>query len=199
MLKIALLINSMIIIFELYTLAHIRRKTDILKYYTYLQNLLALFASLMLVACLVFSREVSEFIIGLRYIATCGLIAAMFMFLVFLGGGKRIKITEDDLLAGISPRIANAILHFICPALSLSSFVVFERALHLSNGAWTIIVAIPSCLYWVIYIILSETKLWEEPYVFAAQGTKSKIREVFTFVLIPVSFIAISFVLWNIR
>ena len=199
MLKIALLINLVIVICELHTLGHIRKKTDILKYYTYLQNLLSLFASFLFVVCMVSGREIHEFIKGLRYIATCGLTAAMFMFLAFLGAGKTIKITEDDFLAGFSPQIANVILHYVCPALSLISFLFFERELSFSNGVWTMIAAIPSCLYWTIYIILSAAKLWEEPYAFATQGTKSKIREVLTFVLIPFSFIAISFVLWTMR
>ena len=46
-----------------------------------------------------------------------------------------------------------------CPILSLVSFVLFEREIPLSNGIWTSIVAIPSCLYWMIYIVLSLTKL----------------------------------------
>ena len=199
MLKIALFINLIMILCELQTLGHIRKKTDILKYYTYLQNLLSLFASFVFVGCVIFGREIPEFIKGLRYIATCGLAAAMFMFVVFLGAGKTTKITEDDFLAGCSPQMANAILHYICPILSLISFVFFERALPLANGVWTSLAAIPSCLYWIIYMILSAAKLWEEPYAFAAHGANSKMREVLTFVLIPVSFIAISFVLWIIK
>ena len=199
MLRIALFINLVIIICELQTLGHIRKKTDILKYYTYLQNLLSLFASFVFVVCMVFCREIPEYVKGLRYIATCGLAATMFIFLAFLGAGKTTKITEDDFLAGFPPKIASTILHYICPVLSLISFVFFERELSLSNGVWTSIVAIPSCLYWIIYIILSATKLWEEPYTFAIQGAKSKMREVFTFVFIPFSFISISFVLWIIR
>ena len=199
MLKIAWFINLVMIICELQVLGHIRKKTDILKYYTYLQNLLSLFASFVFVVCIVSGREIPELIKGMRYIATCGLAATMFMFLAFLGGGKTIQITEDDLLAGFSPQVANAILHYVCPILWLISFVFFERELPLANGVWTSIAAIPSCLYWIVYIILSAAKLWEEPYAFAAQGAKSKIREGLTFALIPVSFIAISFVLWTIR
>ena len=41
MLKIAWFINLAMIICELQVLGHIRKKTDILKYYTYLQNLLS--------------------------------------------------------------------------------------------------------------------------------------------------------------
>ena len=203
MLKIALFINLTIIICELYTLWHIRKKTDILKYYTYLQNLMALFVSFIffvcLVVCMVCGGEIPAFIRGLRYVATCGLAAAMFTFLTVLGAGKKIAMTEDDFISGFSPRIANAVLHYICPMLSLVSFVFFERELILSDGIWTSIAAIPSCLYWIIYIILSVTKLWEEPYAFVAKGAKSKWQEVFAFILIPFSFVAISFLLWTIK
>ena len=203
MLKIALFINLTIIICELYTLCHIRKKTDILKYYTYLQNLLAMFVSFVflicLIVCMISGREIPVFIRGLRYVATCGLAATMLIFLTVLGAGKKIAITEDDFLSGLSPEIANAVLHYICPILSLVSFVFFERDLILSDGIWTSIASIPSCLYWIIYIILSVTKLWEEPYAFTAQGAKSKLQDILPFFLIPFSFIAISFVLWIIK
>ena len=203
MLTIALLINLIMIVCELYTLAHIRKKTDILKYYTYLHNLLALVVSVVffvcLIVCMVSGREIPEFIRGLRYVATCGLVATMILFLTLLGAGKRVTLTEDDFLSGFSPKIANAILHYICPVLSLLSFVVFERELLLSNGIWTSITAIPSCLYWIAYIVLSATKLWEEPYAFVAPEGKSKIREVLPFFIFPLLFIAISFVVWIAR
>lgn len=203
MLKMALLVNLIIIFCELYTLGHIRKKTDILKYYTYLHNLLALVVSIVfsicLIICMASGREIPELLRGIRYVATCGLVAAMLMFLTFLGGGKKIVLTEDDFLSGISPEIANSVLHYICPILSVVSFVLFEREIPLFNGVWTSITAIPSCMYWIAYIILSVTKAWEEPYAFVAEEGKSKIREVLPFLLIPLLFIVISFVLWTVR
>ena len=203
MLKIALLINLIIIFCEIYTLGHIRKKSDILKYYTYLHNLIALFVSLVftigLVVHMFSGREIPELLRGIRYIATCGLVATMLIFLTILGRGKKISLTEDDFISGFSPEIANAVLHYICPVLSLISFVVFERELPLFNGIWTSITAIPSCLYWIVYIILSAAKLWDEPYDFSAQEGKSKIHEVLPFFLLPLLFIAVSFVLWAVR
>lgn len=203
MLKMALLINLIIIFCEIYTLEHIRKKSDILKYYTYLHNFIALVVSIVffiyLIVCTVSGREIPEFLRGIRYVATCGLVATMLIFLTILDGGKKIALTENDFLSGFSPKIANAVLHYICPVLSLISFVVFERELPLSNGIWTSITAIPSCMYWIIYIILSAAKLWDEPYDFAAQEGKSKIQEVLPFFLLPLLFIAISFVLWIVR
>lgn len=203
MLKMALLTNLIIIICEVYTLGHIRKKTDILKYYTYLHNLIALLVSVVftigLIAHMVSDREIPEFLRGLRYIATCGLVATMLIFLTILGGGKKISLTDDDFLSGFSPKIANAVLHYICPVLSVFSFLLFERELPLLNGIWTIVTAIPSCLYWIVYIILSAAKFWEEPYNFTVQESKSKIHEVLPFFLIPFLFIAISFVLWTVR
>ena len=203
MLKMALLTNLIIIICEVYTLGHIRKKTDILKYYTYLHNLIALLVSIVfsigLIICIISGREIPELLSGLRYIATCGLVASMLIFLIILGGGKKILLTEDDFLSGFSPKIASAVLHYICPILSVLSFLLFERELPLLNGIWTSITAIPSCLYWIVYIVLSAAKLWEEPYNFTSQKGKSKIHEVLPFLLIPFLFIAISFVLWTVR
>lgn len=203
MLKMSLLINLIIIFYEFYTLGHIRKKTDILKYYTYLNNLLALLVSIVFSICLIMymvsGREFPEFLRGIRYVATCALVATMLMFLTILGGGKKIALTEDDFLSRVSPKIANAVLHYICPVLSLVSFVLFEKELPLFNGIWTSITAIPSCLYWIVYIILSATKSWEEPYAFTAREGKSKIQEILPFFLFPLIFIAISFVLWTVK
>ena len=203
MLKIALFINLIIVICELYTLGHIRSKWNILKYYTYLQNFLTLIVSVIfsifLIEDMVCGRTIPEFVKGMRYVATCGLVAAMFIFIVFLGAGKKIAITEDDFLFGFSPQKANAVLHFICPILSLVSFVFGEREIHLSNGIWTGLAAIPSCIYWITYITLSVTKLWKEPYDFESQGEKSNAPAILSVLLIPLSFIAISFVLWNVK
>jgi len=199
MLKLALFINVAIVILEVYTLAHIKGKQNILKYYTYLQNLIALIASLLFSVCLASGRTVPEYAKGLRYLATCGLAATMFIFVVFLGAGKKIAITQDDFLGDFSPKRANMILHYLCPALSLVSFVFFEREISLSNGIWTGLAAIPSCAYWIVYLILTGAKLWEEPYRFTSAGQKTTGRDVLTMVMLPLSFMAISFVLWNIQ
>ncbi len=202
MLKIALIINLIIVFLELFTLGHVRGKLNILKYYTYLQNLLALTASLAFSAvgifCMLSGREIPEFIRGARYVATCGLAATAFIFVAFLGAGKKIAITDGDFTGGFSSRLANALLHYVCPALSIISLLLFEREIVMSNGIWTALVAIPSCLYWIVYIILSATGKWKEPYDFKGEGEKGRVREALTFVLIPLSFIAISFVLWNL-
>lgn len=201
MLIIALILNLVILGCELYALGHIKDKLNILKYYTYLQNFLSLITSLICSVYLIISiptdETIPEFVKGLRYVATCGLVATMFIFIVFLGNGKRIAMTEDDFLSEFSPKKANIIFHYICPMISLLNFMVFERHINLTNDIWTGIVAIPSCTYWITYIVLSKTKLWEEPYDFTATSNKNNLLEILTMLLIPLSFIAISFILWS--
>ena len=88
MLIAAFLINLIIIICEFRTLGHIRGKGNILKYYTYLQNFIGLIVSLLfcicLIGCTVSGRTIPEFVKGLRYTATCGLLATMLIFITFL-------------------------------------------------------------------------------------------------------------------
>lgn len=203
MLKIAALIANLSIVFcEAYALGHIRRKSDVLKYYTYLQNFLALIASLIFsfcsIVCLITGKPIPELAKGLRYMAASGLAATAFIFIAFLGAGKKIALTEDDFLPGLKPRSANILLHYVCPALALASFILLERDARITHDFWTGIVALPSCIYWILYMILSAAKLWEEPYNFSSGKGKTGILDVLTVVLIPLSFIAISFVLWNI-
>ena len=196
---ITLIINILIIILESYTLIKLKRKTDIFKYYTYLQNLIALVVSYIFVFYLLLNlinnNIIPEYTRGLRYIATCGLVSTTYIFVFFLGAGKKLSITEDDFKKGLSPKLANVILHYICPLLSIISFIFFEKEILLNNGIWTLIVALPSCLYWMVYILLSVTKKWEEPYNFST----NKIIEILIYIIIPISFILFSFLLWNIK
>ena len=203
MLAIAFTINLIIVIFEILTLGHIRGKRNILKYYTYLQNFLGLTVSLIfcvcLTVCFLSGKAIPEFLRGLRYVATCGLLAAMFVFIAFLGGGTKIAMTESDFIRGFSPRKANIILHYICPMLSCASFLLFEKDIPVSNGIWTALAPVPSCVYWAVYMILTFTKAWEEPYRFTAQDGKTWIWDIVSVVLIPFSFLAISYILWNVK
>lgn len=199
MLIIALILNIILIGLELMVLISIKGKRNILKYYTYLQNFLSLITSIIFSLCLIFclssKKSIPEFIKGLRYVSTCGLLATSFIFLIFLRKENKNVITQDDLLFNFNPKLANIILHYLSPLLSLVSLVFFEQVIILTNGIWTALVAIPSCLYWLVYLILSATKKWDEPYKLSA---KNKFIEVLTFILIPISFIVISIILWNI-
>ena len=199
MLIVAVILNLILIGLELIVLISIKGKKNIFKYYTYLQNFLSVITSLIFsfgtIFCLSVSESIPEFIKGLRYISVCGLLATSFIFLIFLRKENKNVITQDDLLFNFNPKLANIILHYLSPLLSLVSLVFFEQVIILTNGIWTALVAIPSCLYWLVYLILSASKKWDEPYEFS---TKNKFIEVLTFILIPISFIVISIILWNI-
>ncbi len=199
MLAVALILHLIIVVCEIYVLGHIRKKINILKYYTYLQNLLGLLSSVIIIVDILCGNPMGEYAKGIRYVAVCGLAATTLIFVVFLGAGKKAALTEDDFLRGCTPKAANTVLHYLCPALSLVSFVFFEREISLSNGIWTSLTAIPSCGYWIVYGILSAAKLWEEPYQFEYSGKYGKVLEVSTYLLIPLSFVAISFALWNVK
>lgn len=202
---LALLMNLLVIICEIYVLGKIKKKVDILKYYTFLQNFLTLIVSIIfsvyLVENLILNKEIPEFIKGLRYIVTCGLVATTFIYVVFLSRQSKNLLSENDFKPGVNPKTANIILHYFCPIISLVSFVLFEKQIVLTNSVWTGYAAIPSCLYWTIYLILSVTNLWEEPYDFSTSNGKKKntFVEVLIMVALPVSFILISYILWNIK
>lgn len=203
-LTLALLFNLIIIGCEIYTFIKLRKKIDILKYYTYIQNFLTLVSSIIFSIYLVFAiflnSTIPEFAKGLRYVTTCGLLATTFIYIVFLSSNSKNVITEKDFKTELSPKKANFILHYFCPIISAISFVALERQIPLNNSIWTALVMLPSCLYWIMYLILSATKLWEEPYNFSSKSKKKNILlEILTVISLPVSFILISFVLWNIK
>ena len=200
----ALILNLTLCICEIHTLGKVKGKWNILKYYTFLQNFLALLVSLpfcvYLLGGLLFDCAIPEFIRGLRYVSTCGLTATTFIFVVFLSSKSQNLLQEEDFIK-LSPRKANFILHYFCPLLSLLSFALFERQIPLTASPWTLYAAIPSCLYWTVYLILSATKLWKEPYDFSSKrkGILGTVLEVLVMASLPISFILISFVLWQIK
>ena len=205
LLSISLLLNLIIVGCEIWTLSKIRKKINIIKYYTFLQNFLALIISsvfsVYLIMAIFLNGTIPEFIKGMRYIATCGLIATMFIYVVFLSSKNKNLMSEDDFISDFNPKKAIFILHYFCPVISLLSFVIFERQIILTQSEWTGYVAIPSCLYWIIYAILSATNLWEEPYdLTSTKGKKkNKLIEISVMIAIPLSFILISYILWNIK
>ena len=77
----------------------------------------------------------------------------------------------------------------------------FERGTVLTDSEWTGYAAIPSCIYWAIYIILTVTHLWIEPYGLTASRTEKKnhIVGILLLLAIPASFILISYVLYWIN
>ena len=201
LLCIALVLNIFLFLSEGYILSKVRKKIDILKYYTYLQNLLSMIvsvvSSIFITIHLINNNPIPGFVRGIRYIATCGLIFASFMYIVFLSSNKENCFTEDD-FNKLDYRKANLFLHYICPIVSLLSFIIFENQIVSETSIWTALVAIPSCLYWVIYLILTYAKIWEAPYNFTSDKKHNIVVEIISFISVPAIFILVSYVLWNI-
>lgn len=198
---ILLLLNVIIIISEMYVFSKLKKKREIFKYCTYLQNFLCLIVSIIfcvyIVGSMISNLVIPEYVRGLRYVVTTGLIFTSFIYIILLSSNKNNVISNKD-FKGIKGSTANIVLHYLCPVLSLISFIIFERNINLETGIWTLLVAVPSCLYWIIYLILSITKLWDAPYDFSSKNN-NKLFEVLLFVCIPLFFIVISILLWYVR
>lgn len=153
-----------------------------------------------LILNILFSYQITEYIKGMRYVSCCGLVTASIIYVLFLSSNNKNKLSNEDFVK-LSPKTANVLLHYLCPVFSLLSFIVFEREITLTNSIWTGLAPLPSCLYWLVYLILSLTKLWEEPYELASKinGVKGLLLEIFTLILIPIVFILVSFLLWQIK
>jgi len=199
MLIIALIINILIIVSEVYVLSKVKNRKDIFKYYTFINNLLCLITSIIFVIGLVLyvlNYNYLDIIRGLRYVVTCNMMSVMIMYFLFIGTDKNNRLSSNDFINNFNYKIGNLFVHYICPLLSLVSFIFFERDIYISNSIWTSIAAVPSILYWGVYGILSSFKLWDEPYKFSSNN---KILDIIKIVLIPIIFIGISFILWNIK
>ena len=139
----ALALNAAIVILEIFVLSHMTRKKDILKYYTYLSNLIALIAGCLYVATTVVNlftgATAPMWLKGIRFSATYGLVTTLFVFHLVLLPMRRSGnlITHKDFHKRVTPKFANLVLHSLCPILSAVSFLLFERQPILAGGEWT--------------------------------------------------------------
>lgn len=200
----ALFLNLLLCACEIYTLGKLRRKRDLGKYYTFLQNALALPVSLIfsfcLAAALLFACAIPGWVRGLRYVVTCGLLCAAMIYRIFLSSNNRNRLSDED-FHGLSAKRADGILHCLAPLLALLSFVFFERQIPLEDPVWTALAPLPSAVYWLACLILSAAECWEAPYAFlqTGGGKKQRFAEALSLLLIPAIFMLISFLLWNVR
>lgn len=206
-LLMAILINVGLLGLQGWSFLGIKRKRDLFKYYTYLQNLLSLLVSVFFVLFatlhLLGVETPLPFLEGLRYVTVTGLLVTMliYTFLSLVCKDEKNQIGVSDCKEGFSPKWVNAFLHYVCPLLSFLSFAVFERKIPIHGSFWTLLVAVPSVLYWIVYFLLTVTKRWVEPYRFhtSENKTKNNLLEVGFVVLFVVLFLATSFVAWNVR
>ena len=204
LLVFSLVLNLMIVGCEIWTFTKLKRKMDIAKYYTFLQNFLALTVSgifsIFLIKSIFFNGIIPEVIKGMRYITTCGLIATTFIYVIFLSSNSSNLLSEEDFVSGFNPKLANFLLHYFCPIISLLSFLVFEREILLTQSIWTILVMIPSCLYWGVYVIISVINIAELPYDLTLSNNKNNnLVNALVMMSIPLSFILISYIIWLVK
>ena len=196
---IALILNLFVIGINTIVLLKVKRKQDIIKYYTYfhaaLLTVINIIYSIYIVLYLLFDNVIPEYVKGLRYVSLCGVLMASFVYVVFLSRKESNRFNEND-FNGFNPKLANIFLHYVSPFVMLLSFVVFERSIELNNSIWTVLAIIPTALYWIMYLVFTILKVWNEPYDFSSEN---KFFEIISYISIPVAFILISFILWNIK
>ena len=204
-LVLSFIANVLLLSIQAWALCGIRNKRHLFRYYTYLQNFISILVSTFFVIAVVADcMNVPRLLTaakGFRYVATCGLVVTMFVF-TFLSitcREDKNRIRSSDCKPGYPHRMVNIVLHFIAPILAVISFLWFERPIELTDSPWTAIVAIPSGLYWIAYLILTVTKKWDEPYDFFLSENKAvnNIAQV-AFVLLFVGlFVFTSILLWE--
>ena len=203
---VALILNITIVVLEVFVLCKLTNKKDILKYYTYLSNLIALISSIVFVCtlCLNFGqgKTIPIWLKGLRFTATYMLVTTSFVFsLVLLPQHKAGNTISASDFSGISPKTANLILHYLCPVISAFSLILLERQPMLADSQWTLYAAIPTLVYWTVYLVLTAGNLWKDPYGFSvpsqASGTiHSIVSGIIMFLLIPAMSMGLDFLLW---
>ena len=200
-------LNGLIVGLDFFVLSHLTDKRDLLKYYTYLSNLIAMISGAIFVVFtlmnLISGNPAPVWLKGIRFCATYMLVTTMFVFsLVLLPRRKSGNlISHNDFSAKVSPKLANLVLHYLCPVISAVSFILFERQPVLAGSEWTLYAAIPTLAYWAVYLLLTTFHLWKDPYGFSTPSEKNRsvgaaIAGVLMFLLIPALSMGLDYLLW---
>ena len=197
LLIVALILNLIIICSVSIVFKKLKDKKEIFKYYTYVQSLLALVVSIIFVIYFILGK-IPSYVRGLRYIVTCGLLFTMIIYNLFLSRNENNLMRDSDYLDGFKAKTVNFLLHYFCPIISLISFICFEREIIVDDGIWTILVILPSVLYCFIYFILNVIIGFKIPYDFSNKNNNKFIDKII-FVLIPLLFMFVTYIIWNIK
>lgn len=202
----AILLNTGVAVLEIWVLQRLVCKKDILKYYTYLSNLIAMIGSAVFAAValrnLICGDSMPIWLKGLRFAGTYMLVTTMFVFsFVLLPGHKSTDLITADDFTGIRPEFANLVLHYLCPVISAFSFILLERQPMLTGSEWTLYAAVPTLAYWSVYLLLTACNLWKDPYGFSEPSEKpTTIGSIFAgilmFLLIPALSMGLDYLLW---
>ncbi len=202
----AVLLQAVTAAWTLRVFCGLKRKSDIWRYYTYLQNAFSLLVSLIFVPAALLAllgvTDVPSWVRGLRYVSATGLCLASAVYFLLLRPGKHPQnaISDDDFRSGVHGRSTDRLLHIIAPAASVASFLLLERDIHLIDSLWTGLAALPSLAYLLMYGLLTALHLWKPPYVFSPPGSKpNPLLDGLTVAFFPAAYFVISFLLWNLR
>ncbi len=176
--KLAILLNSLIVIFEIIAVyisvkAHGRYPFE---YYTDLSNLLALFTSLLFTYYLVFKTYVPRYVNVLKYASTVGLILTFLVVVFILAPMYRFDYIY------LFTHEAMFFTHLICPVLGAITFIFFDgikvttKDMHYSMY--------PTFIYAFVLIALNACAFFDGPYPFLRVRNQSILASVLWFLLI---------------
>lgn len=165
-----------------------------LKFYTQLSNLLALFVSLAYVIEAVprlkkGKTAPSGAVRALGYAAVCMLTVTFLVVLFILPGMTKAGGLKHLLFYG-----SMLYMHFLCPAISLLGFLLFEKEPPLTNKH-LLIALMPTFLYAAVTITLNLLKLMHGPYPFLYVYEQPVYMSVIWFLIVVGGAVAIAWIL----
>ena len=153
----------------------------IFRYYTLISNFFLLIASAILIFDAVINQGTFSTVTKVCYfITTYGLTntAIVYWFALWPRDRKKLKKAKTVQakakvmgdLKSISPSTSNLFWHTVCPILSLLTFLAIP--VKLQGDIWMLVAVAPTILYMIIYLLLTATKSWRDPYRLFARSKK---------------------------
>lgn len=134
------------------------------EFYTQDSNYLALIACLIMAVAEIIAlrsgKALPEWVMALKYIATCCLTLTLIVVLFCLIPAYGADSIVFMLFCGSS-----LFMHLLCPVVAIVGYIFIEHE-PLLSGRHTWLALIPTVIYAIVSIILNVLKIWEGPYPF---------------------------------
>ncbi len=187
--KKAIILNSLIIVFEIFALIITYKANGrvAIEYYTQLSNLLALSSS---TAYLLYKNK--RVVSYLKYISTLGMTLTFIVVVIILLPMYNFNFNMMFFRESMS------IQHVICPILSFITFVFYDKLIKF-NKKDSFLVVLFTIVYGFIFMALNYFNLFVGPYPFLQVRNQSVIESIIWFITIIGIAYLISLTLRKIR
>ena len=168
---------------------------NIFRYFTVDSNILGLLSSILFVLFMIMKRsqqEIPYFVMVFRYMASVAMFITFVVVFAYLAP-VRIWIPDGSYLDNLKVLLLKDDMlyqHFLCPVISLVSFIFFEGDRRLNKKKTVLFSLLPTLVYGIPMLVMNMLNIVEGPYPFFRISEAPLINSIVMICIILFSYIA---------